>query len=97
MAVPVVLQAAEEAARAGGVVGKEHMRSAILQLAHVGRPSSQRIWRRLHSTQPLRDLRWWRLALVGAGAPGAAAAAAAAAAAGWARGSSKGAIMGTAM
>lgn len=35
--------------------GNTHARSAMAQFAQAGRRSSQRIWRRLHSTQPFLD------------------------------------------
>lgn len=63
--VPVVLAAPR---------GKTHARSALTQLEHTGRCSSQRMWRRLHSAQPLRDLRWERRVLLAAAAAAAAAA-----------------------
>lgn len=46
----------EDGSTAGGM-GKEHARSAMTQFTQAGRPLSQRICRRLHSSQPSRDLR----------------------------------------
>lgn len=43
--------------------GKEHDRSLTAQLPQAGRDSSHLICRRLHSQQPLRDLRWARRSL----------------------------------
>lgn len=51
------------AAAAPGPRGKTQLRSAVAQLEQTGRRSSQRMWRRLHSAQPLRDLRWVRRVL----------------------------------
>ena len=43
--------------------GNTQLRSAVAQLEQTGLRSSQRIWRLLHSTQPLRDLRCVRRVL----------------------------------
>lgn len=43
--------------------GKEQARSLTVQLLHEGRASSHLMWRRLHSQQPLRDLRCARRSL----------------------------------